>query len=38
VSRTTIQPESRRDDAKSAQNAVFNEINHLQPMGRAVSY
>jgi hypothetical protein len=38
VSRPTIQPESRRDGAKSAQNTIFNEINHLKPMGRAVSY
>jgi hypothetical protein len=29
VSRPTIQPESRRDGAKSAYNANSNEINHL---------
>ncbi len=38
VSASTIQPESRRDGAKSAQNMNFDEINHLQSLRRAVFY
>jgi hypothetical protein len=32
VSAHNIQPESRRDGAKSAQDGNLNEINHLQPL------